>query len=119
MRKEAGTVGELLSVTLCMLAITVLLTNYMDCIQVLQQKLQVSQIARKYILKMETVGGLNVEEEFRLQEELEALGIAGIQIEATDAGQVTYGEEILLQIWGELENGYTFSEKRVSTAVTP
>ena len=116
MRKDAGTVGELLSVTLCMLAISILLVNYMDCIQVLQQKLQVSQIARKYILKMETLGGLDGEEEFRLQDELEALGVTGIQIEGTSVGQVTYGEEIVLQIWGELEDGYTFTEKKVSTA---
>lgn len=116
MRKEAGTVGELMSVTLCMLAITILLTNYMDCVQVIQQKLQVSQIARKYILQMETTGGLDAEEERLLRDELNAAGVTKVQIDGTTAGQVTYGEEIVLQIQGELGDGYTFSEKKVSTA---
>ena len=116
MRKENGTVGKLLSATLCMLAIAVLLTNYMDCIRMIQQKMQVSQIARKYILQMETTGGLDAETEALLRNELEAVGVSELQIEGTSMGQVTYGGEITLQLRGELEDGYGFTEKRVSTA---
>lgn len=116
MRKESGTVGDLMAVTLCMLAMTVLLTNYMDCVRLIQQKMQVSQIARKYILQMETTGILDEETELLLREELEEVGVTELRLDGTTMGQATYGEEIVLQIWGELENGYGFTEKRVSTA---
>ena len=116
MRKESGTVGDLLSVTLCMLAMTVLLTNYMDCISLIQQKTKVSQIARKYILQMETEGGLDVEMETLLRDELDAVGVSNLRLEGTTIGQVTYGAEIVLQIKGELGDGYEFTEKKVSTA---
>ena len=116
MRKESGTVGDLMSVTLCMLAMTVLLTNYMDSIRFIQQKMQISQIARKYILQMETVGGLDAERRNLLRQELEDVGVTALQLEGTTVGQVTYGEEIVLQIRGELADDYEFTEKRVSTA---
>lgn len=105
-----------MSVTLCMLAMTVLLTNYMDCVNLIQQKTKVSQIARKYILQMETVGGLDGEMEVRLRDELEAVGVSRLQFDGTTVGRVTYGEEIVLQMQGELQNGYEFTEKKVSTA---
>lgn len=116
MRKESGTVGDLMSVTLCMLAMTVLLTNYMDSVRLIQQKMQVSQIARKYILQMETMGRLDEEMGLLLRGELEAVGVTGLQLSGTTTRQVTYGEEIVLLIQGELADDYEFTERRVSTA---
>ena len=116
MRKESGTVGDLMAVALCMLAMTVLLTNYMDCVQVIQQKIQISQIARKYILQMETTGSLDEEMNRRMCEELESVGVTELRLSGTTVGQAVYGEEIVLQIQGELSNGYVFTEKKVSTA---
>ena len=116
MRKESGSVGDLIAVSLCMLAMTVLLTNYMDCVRLMQQKMEVSQIARKYILRMETIGALTEEDRLALCEELDNAGVEDVRLTGTTTWQVTYGEEIVLQIQGELQNGYEFTEKKVSTA---
>lgn len=116
MRRESGTVGDLMAVVICMLAMAVLLTGYMDCVSVIQQKMQVSQIARKYILQMETTGILDEEMSRLMREELMAAGVTELRLNGTTMGQAVYGEEIVLQIQGELSNGYEFTEKKVSTA---
>lgn len=116
MKKEGGNVGELLSAALCLLAMTVMLMSYMDCIQVIQQKLEISQVARQYILRMETVGSLSSPDYQKLCQELRNLGVDNLSLDGTTTRQVSYGEEIMLQIRGELSNGYEFSEKKVSTA---
>ena len=116
MRKEKGSVGDLISVALCMLAMSVLLLNYMGCVRLLQQKMEIGQLARKYILRMETFGTLPEEEQVLLCDELRAIGVEKLSLDGTTTWQVPYGEEIVLQIGGELTNGYEFMEKRVSTA---
>lgn len=116
MRKETGNVGDLIAVSLCMLAMTVLLTNYMDCVRLVQQKMEVGQIARKYILRMETFGFLSDADRLKLCVELDDAGVEDVQLAGTTTWQVSYGEEIILQIRGELRNGYEFTEKKVSTA---
>ena len=116
MRKEKGSVGDLISVALCMLALTTLLVNYMGCVRLIQQKMEIGQLARKYILRMETFGTLPEEDRILLCEELEEIGVEELKLEGTTTWQVPYGEEIVLQIRGELKNGYEFTERRVSTA---
>lgn len=116
MRKEAGSVGDLISAALCMLAMTILLNHYLECVRLIQQKMEISQVARKYILQMETVGSLPEEARQRLCDELEEIGVEHLQLVGTTTGQVSYGEEIVLQIQGELADGYVFTERKVSTA---
>lgn len=101
---------------LCLLAMTAVMVAYLGCAGLIQQKMQISQIARKYILRMETMGMLTDADRIELYSELEGLGVTQIRLEGTTAWQVGYGEAITLQIQGELENGYEFTEKRVSTA---
>lgn len=116
MKKEKGNVGELLSTGLCLLALTGLMLSYLSCVSVLQQKEQVGQIARKYILRMETLGMLTGEDEQSLLAELTDVGVSEADLQGSTTWQVPYGESIVLQIRGKLEGGYEFTEKRVSTA---
>lgn len=116
MKKEKGNIGELLSSGLCLLAMTMLMLAYLNCVKVLGQKEQVGQIARKYILRMETVGHLTVEDERSLLEELTDVGVSDLSLGGTTTWQVPYGEGIVLEIRGKLEGRYVFTEKRVSTA---
>lgn len=116
MRKESGSVGDFIAATLCMLAMTVLLNGYMDSVRMIQQKTEVAQIARKYILQMETTGLLREDARLQLCEELQEIGVNNISLEGTTTWRVTYGDDIVLQIRGELENGFTFTERKVSTA---
>lgn len=116
MRKESGNIGDLMAVGLCVLALSAILLSYMDSMQLIQQKMQVGQLARKYILRMETVGMLGTEEEAALSRELTELGVTDLSLVGSTNRQVEYGEEIVLQIQGKLGGDYEFTEKRVSTA---
>jgi len=116
MKKKKGNVGELAATGICLLAMTVVMLSYLSNAGLIQQKTEVSQIARKYILRMETVGMLTDADRAALYGELGAAGITDLRLDGTTLWQVNYGDPIVLQIQGKLENGYEFTEKRVSTA---
>lgn len=115
LRMEAGNVGDMMACCLCMLAMTVLMLAYMGNVSLVFQKAAVSQLARKYILRMETVGELTANDRTELIAELEALGASQISLEGT-SGKVSYGETVELVINGKLEEEYDFTERRLSTA---
>lgn len=115
MKKEKGSMGDMLAACICMLAMTVLMLSYMGSVGVVFQKAAVSQLARKYILRMETVGELTAADRTVLLQELESLGATEITLEGT-SGKAAYGEPIELRIRGKLKDTYEFEEKRVSTA---
>lgn len=116
MKKTEGNIGEFLSTGLCLLAMTAVMTAYLGSAGLIQKKTEISQIARKYILRMETRGMLADEDREALYRELEAAGATQVRLEGTTFWEVGYGEPISLQIRGKLENVYEFTEKRVSTA---
>lgn len=116
LRKQKGNIGELMITGICILAMTVVMLSYMDHVSLLQEKAEVVQLARKYILKMETEGYLSTGELALLTDELQDVGITEISCAGTTMSRVTYGEPIILQIQGKLRGEYAFVEKRVSTA---
>ena len=79
-------------------------------------KTEISQLARKYILRMETVGYLTTEDNTSLCQELSAAGVTEINLSGTTQSEVSYGVPITLQISGKLKGEYLFEEKRTSTA---
>lgn len=99
-----------------MLAMAAVMTAFLGSAGLFRQKAEVSQIARKYILRMETVGMLTDAQGAALRKELEEAGISQIELNGTTMWQVNYGDPIILQIKGKLKNGYEITEKRVSTA---
>ena len=103
-KKEAGNIGELLTMGLCVLALTVVMCGYLENMQMIGKKAAIGQLARGYLLRMETVGYLEDADRVRLTTELESLEPAG------------YGNRIILQIHGKLGEQYDILEKRVSTA---
>ncbi|MCM1026195.1 MAG: hypothetical protein NC432_07150 [Roseburia sp.] len=116
MKKEAGNVGDFMMVCICMLMLTALLTAYMDSAGLIDEKAEVNQIARKYILKMESVGRLTEADRAGLCAELEAAGAVEVSLDGSTFESVGYGEAIVLCIRGKLRGTYEFEEKRVSTA---
>ncbi|MCM1056590.1 MAG: hypothetical protein NC517_03160 [Firmicutes bacterium] len=116
MKKERGSIGDLMAACICMLLMTLLLVSYMDSVRLVDEKTEINQIARKYILRMETVGMLTESDKRLLGRELEAAGASEISLEGTTLERVGYGEEIVLKIKGKLRGAYGFEEKRVSTA---
>lgn len=116
MKKEKGTVGDMMAACICMLLLSVLLLSYMDSVRLIEEKTEINQIARKYILRMETVGMLTESDRLMINQELEAAGASEIDLSGTTFEWVGYGEEIVLQIRGRLRGIYGFEEKCVSTA---
>ncbi len=116
MRKQRGSVGDILAAAVCILAMSVVLFAFLDCVGLIHQKLEVSQLARKYILKMETMGCLTASEKIKLDSELAEMGVTEIDLSGTTLDMTGYGESITLHIQGKLKGEYGFEEKRVSTA---
>ena len=116
MKKCRGNIGDLLAVGFCILAMTVVMMCYMENVSLIQQKTRVNQIARRYILRMETVGYLDVSDKGMLSRELEEAGVTELKLDGTTIQPVPYGELITLRIRGKLGGEYEVDEKRVSTA---
>ena len=116
MKKETGNVGDFLAAGICMLMLTVLLLAYMDSMRLIDEKTEINQIARKYILRMETVGMLTEADSIMLYRELSEAGAAEASLEGSTVERAGYGEAIVLQIRGKLRGVYEFEEKKVSTA---
>lgn len=116
MKKQQGSVGDILTTAVCILAMSIVLFAFLDCVELIQQKLEVGQLARKYILKMETVGCLTASEKIKLDGELMEMGVTEIDLSGTTLNMAGYGEAITLRIQGKLRGEYEFEETRVSTA---
>lgn len=114
--KESGNVANIMVTGILMLAMTVLMMNFLDEISLIQQKAAVSQIARRYILCMETTGGLLAEDREALERELAGMDISEIDLSGTTFGENGYGEKIVLKIRGKLGGQYEFEETKASTA---
>ena len=116
MKKESGSVGEILASGLCMLAMTTVMLFYMGDVDMVNRKAAVSQIARKYILRMETVGELTDADAAPLTQELESLGVSELDLDGTTMEEVNYGDPVILVIRGKLEGKYAFEERKISSA---
>lgn len=113
---QEGSIGDLLSVGLCILAMLTVMMSFMDCMELIGRKTSAGQIARNYILRMETVGYLTQTDEETLREELVQNGITEIDLTGTSRERTSYGEEITLRIRGKIGGVYEFEELRRSTA---
>ena len=98
------------------IAMTMVMMSYLENVSMVRQKFQVGQIARKYILQMETEGYLSAGGKNRLCQELENMGVTEVNLEDTTLHEVSYGAPITLRIRGKLKGEYVFDEKKVSTA---
>lgn len=116
MKREKGTVADIMVTGICILAMTVVMMCYMENVSMIEQKTAIGQIARKYILRMETVGYLTNSDRAMLLQELEGVGVSETNLEGTTGHEVSYGAPITLQIGGKLKGEHAFEEKRVSTA---
>ncbi len=132
-RKSKGNVMDLVTVGITILAMSIIVMVYFECTGVMLKKLEISQLSRQYILKMETIGYLDEQSNQELMDRLAALGMQGIDISGTTVQPVHYGDTIVLNIkgtigmrtmdteggvWNEgfLSRQYVVEENRVSTA---
>ncbi len=131
-RKSDGNILDFLTVGIAVLAIAIVVLASFSSMGLMVRKLEVSQIARKYILSMETKGCLTEPDRAALMAELEDAGLHHVDLTGTTFQSVEYGGEILLcirgyvsgravvggDIWSEgfEAKEYHVEEKRMSTA---
>ncbi len=97
-RKKRGSMLDLLSVGLCVLALSLLMLAVMNCVGLIQKKISVGQITRRYLLRMETVGYLTDADRASLTTELQNLGLKNISLQGTTLSPVCYGEVIHISV---------------------
>lgn len=115
-KKNSGSVGDVLPMGLFVICIAVVFVSFADCVRIVNVKSSVSQISRRYILRMETVGYLDQADREGLIRELHDTGLYEISLGNTDTAEVGYGNPVKLEIRGYTEDGYEISEYRTSTA---
>lgn len=131
MKKRKGSVMDIMSIFIMIIAITVITMAYMNSLQLISQKQEISQLTRKYILRMETVGYLTYADRITLLNSLTNIGASNVYFTGTTTSKVKYGEEITLSVTGKIKGkeksgglidaifqtqSYNFKEVRISTA---
>ena len=130
--KSNGNIFDFLTIGIAVISISIVVFSSFHMMGLMITKLEVSQIARKYILVMETKGCLLEQDKESMVEELEQTGLTDINISGTTIMPVGYGESIVLHIRGNVDgqqlnedniwtkafkrNDYEVEEKRMSTA---
>lgn len=113
---DEGNIADIMVTGIFVLAMSVVMLSFLNNMKLIQQKAEVDQLARRYILRMETVGGLLSEDRVALEEELKACGVQNIDLDGTTMEPPGYGAKIELCIRGILGGKYEIQETRVSTA---
>lgn len=130
--KSKGSLLDFMTVGISLVAMAVVVMVYLNLSELMLTRLEVSQVTRKYILRMETKGYLDRADESALFSELAALGLEEIDLTGSTCLPVGYGESIRLSVRGKvmgsvlnMEDGwlngfiqreFTVEEKRMSTA---
>lgn len=94
---------DFLTILITIMAMAILVTVYLECTNLLMKKMELGQISRKYILKMETEGYLTEDNEDQLLWELHRAGVRSVDISGTTLAPVAYGDTIVLKIRGNVE----------------
>ena len=123
-KKTKGNVMDLVTIGITILAMTIVVMVYLECMEMMLKKLEVSQVSRKYILKMETEGYLSQENKTMLLTELKDLGLENVDVSGTTLYPVTYGDTITLKIRGGFKRKLLAREEELwnggfSTSLVP
>lgn len=100
--KRKGAVADALVPILAILTVSILMASFLYILSLISMKENVKEIARKYILEMETKGYLPAASELKLRQELMGIGMTDITLEGTTYTDAGYGNEIHLYISGNL-----------------
>ena len=115
-KRNKGNIGDIMPMGIFVICIAFVFASFADCVRIVNVKSSVSQLSRRYILRMETTGYLSADDREELLEELSGAGLEEISLGNTDTSEVGYGNTIKLEIRGVTEDGYEVAEYRTSTA---
>lgn len=97
-KKKCGSVLNILPVFLGIIAITILSLMYIYYVKDMDVREQAGQIARQYMLEMESTGYMTEDAQSSIIEALKAIGMNNINLSGTTMTEVEYGKEIVLVI---------------------
>lgn len=115
MKKEKGNIGDLCTTLFMVMAMIMVMSGFINSAKIISKKYEINNLARNYIIRMETQGYLTSGDERELIARLEALGITDISLAGTTRNEVEYGSTIDLRISGRVEGNYEFTQKKRST----
>ncbi len=101
--KDSGFVMKLLPVLLStgmVLGLILLAGKFTDVLRIREE---MNQIARMYLLEMESQGHLTNNEALQMKQRLEQKGLTSVSLAGTTTNVVDYGEPIQLSVSGELK----------------
>lgn len=101
--KDAGFAEKLLPVLLSTGVVFGLILLSGRFAQVLRTREEMNQIARAYLLEMETLGYLPNDQVLGLRDKLEDYGLSDISFSGTTLAAVKYGDSIQLSVSGNLK----------------
>lgn len=113
--RDRGSFCDFLIQCMMFLFICVIIVACFDYLDIVSTKQSCGQIARSYMLRMESTGYLTTEDLARMKAELTELGVTDISTTGTTTAPAQYGEIITLRFSCKYE-GYTINEKRISTS---
>lgn len=93
---------DVLSSILVILAVAVIMLSFLYISNVAALKEDIKQVARGYLLEMETVGYLTPESRITMSQELAEIGLTNIDLSGTTQAAVGYGNDIVLSVKGAL-----------------
>ena len=104
-KKEAsGIIENMLVALMGIVMTTAFLVIIFGAFSSISDKWHMRQVAREYLLIMETEGYLPAGDQVTLKEELAACGLYNISLSGTTTREVGYGERVYLKIKGTYDN---------------
>ncbi len=108
MKKDKGNLIRIFPAIFTVAAVAVMIVFYTGWMANVSRKDEVKQVARSYILSMETEGYLSSAMENSLMNDLASKGLENIDLAGTTRTEVSYGNAVFLCIKGDLRvNTYT------------
>lgn len=99
-KKDKGMIDHFLPAILTMLFLLLIWFGFTTLTGNIDRSTEIHQVARRYMLRMESDGYLTPENKNMLVKELEALGVKNINLNGTNLQDVGYGNKIRLCIKG-------------------
>lgn len=99
-KKDASVIENMLVALIGMIMLTAFLVIIFGAFSSINDKWAMRQVAREYLLIMETDGYLSSSDQATLIKELEDCGLYNISLSGTTVSEVEYGDRIYLNISG-------------------
>ena len=111
LKKKKGSIGKMGITMISIIGIFIGLIISLNGNADSKRKDEIDMLIRDYILEMEINGYLTIESQDALYNDLEKLGVSEISLAGTTTTQVGYGEDIYLNVTGNMEiTGYNIKD---------